>query len=174
MIFVPCYCAADHAAIIDVETTGLNPKICDVLQLAIVDGDTGDVVINRFYDSVQESWPEAQAVNGISKDMVRDHLHLCQDAAEVSEILGGYRAIVGYNVGFDIACLKRAGVKIPKVPIVDLMRDYSEYQQAYVLKKWKLSEACAWAGTELFKAHDAVYDSLATRSLYLKLREEMI
>lgn len=174
MIFVPCYCAADHAAIIDVETTGLNAKICDVLQLAIVDGDTGDVVLNRFYDSRYNDWPEAQAVNGITKEMVRGCEFFREDAKEVSEILRGYRAIVGYNVGFDIACLRYAGVEIPKVPVVDLMRDYSEFQQAYVLKKWKLSEACAWAGTELFKAHDAVYDSLATRSLYLKLREEMI
>lgn len=174
MMFVPCYCAADHAAIIDVETTGLNPKVCDVLQLAIIDGDTGDVIINKFYDSRFESWPEAQFVNGITKDMVSGLPRLSERPAEISEILRGYKAIVGYNVGFDIACLKRAGVEIPKIPVVDLMRDYSEFQKAYVLRKWKLSEACAWAGTELFKAHDAVYDSLATRSLYLKLREEMI
>lgn len=174
MIYTPCCYPSGRAAIVDVETTGLNPRVCDVLQIAIVDGDTGDVVANRFYDSRLSSWPEAEAVNGITKEMVRGKPMLREEAEMISGILGDFGAIVGYNVGFDLACLKNAGVEIPKVPVVDLMRDFSEYKAEYVLKKHKLSAACAWAGVELFKAHDAVYDSLATRSLYLKLREAML
>lgn len=91
--------------------------------------------------------------------MVSGLPYLSEKAAEVSEILADFDIIAGYNVGFDIEFLKRAGVKVPRVAYVDLMQDFSEYQNEKVLKRWKLSEACAWAGADLFKAHDAVYDA---------------
>ena len=47
---VPCRSVVGRAAIIDVETTGLNPKVSEVLQLAIIDGDDGSVVLNEFFD----------------------------------------------------------------------------------------------------------------------------
>ena len=91
--------------------------------------------------------------------MVEGLPYLADKAAEISGILSEFDIIAGYNVTFDLKFLKAAGVKIPRVPIVDLMEDYSEYRAIKVLKRWKLSEACAWAGTDLFKAHDAVYDA---------------
>ena len=105
--------------------------------------------------------------------MVEGLPYLADKAAEISGILSEYDIIAGYNVTFDLKFLKAAGVKIPRVPIVDLMQDYSEYKGEKVLKRWKLSEACDWAGVELFKAHDAVYDCQATLKLYKKLREVM-
>lgn len=161
-----------RVAIIDVETTGLNPSVSEVLQLAIVDGE-GDLIANRFYDSTYDEWPEAEAVNGISKDMVAGLPFLSdpEEAAEVTQILGEFDIIAGYNVGFDLEFLRKAGVKIPRVPIVDLMRDYSEYKKEYVLKRWKLSEACDWAGCDILRPHDAVCDCQATLALYRKLKE---
>ena len=168
---VPCRSVRGRAAVIDIETTGLNPRISEVLQLAIIDGNDGGVVLNDFYDVNAESWPEAQAVNRITKQMVDGFPHLADEAAEVSEILAKFDVIVGYNITFDLEFLKNAGVKIPRVPIVDLMVDFSEMKGEYVLKRWKLSQACAWAGCELLKAHDAVTDSMATLALYNKLRD---
>lgn len=169
---VPCRSVKGRCAILDVETTGLNPKISEVLQLAIVDSVDGGVVLNDFYDVHSEEWPEAQAVNRITKEMVRGLPFLKDEAAEVSEILAKFDVIAGYNICFDLQFLRNAGVRIPRVPIVDLMVDYSEMKGEYVLKRWKLSQACAWAGCELLKAHDAVTDSLATLALYNKLRED--
>ena len=105
--------------------------------------------------------------------MVEGLPFLSEEADKISEILEEFDVIAGYNVGFDLEFLKRAGVKIPRIPIVDLMQDFSEYKGEYVLKRWKLSYACAWAGCELLKAHDAVTDSLATLALYNKLKEEL-
>lgn len=105
--------------------------------------------------------------------MVEGLPFLSEEADKISEILEEFDVIAGYNVGFDLEFLKHAGVKIPRIPIVDLMQDYSEFKGEKVLKRWKLSEACDWAGVELFKAHDAVYDCQATLKLYRKLREVM-
>lgn len=162
----------ERVAVLDVETTGLNPAIADVLQLAIVDQD-GNVVLNSFYDSKFESWPEAEAVNGITKGMVRGFPMLRDEADEVSGILSGFDAIVGYNVGFDLKCLLAAGVRIPQgTAIVDLMDDFSQYRNVRELKRWKLSEAASWADHDMMKAHDAVYDSLAALAVLRKLQEE--
>lgn len=98
-------------------------------------------------------------MNRISKRMVEGLPYLSDRANEVSKALAEFDVIAGYNVTFDLKFLKAAGVIIPRVPIVDLMEDYSEFRDISVLKRWKLSEACAWAGTDLFKAHDAVYDA---------------
>lgn len=47
---VPCKSVCGRVAVIDTETTGLNPKISEVLQLAIIDGNDGSVVMNEFFD----------------------------------------------------------------------------------------------------------------------------
>lgn len=47
---VPCKSVRGRVAVIDTETTGLNPKISEVLQLAIIDGDDGTVAYNEFFD----------------------------------------------------------------------------------------------------------------------------
>lgn len=171
MITIPAKCARGRACVLDVETTGLNPKISEVLQLAVVDADSGDVVHNKFYDAHLKCWPEAEAVNGITKAMVAGLPYLADEADEVSRILDDYDVIVGYNVGFDIEFLRRAGVKIRQMVYVDLMIDYSEMVGTMVLKRWKLSQAAAWAGCEIFKAHDAVFDSLATLTLFKRMQE---
>lgn len=123
MRFVPVSSVKGKIAVFDVETTGLNPKISEVLQLAIVDED--GVVLNDFYDVHIDSWPEAEAVNGISKKMVSGYPYLSEEADKVTEILARYDVLVGYNIAFDIEFLKRAGVKIPRAAIVDLMQDFS-------------------------------------------------
>ena len=53
---------------------------------------------------------------------------ISEKAAEISDILVDFDIIAGYNVSFDIEFLKRAGIKIPRVALVDLMQDFSEYQ----------------------------------------------
>lgn len=159
--------------VLDVETTGLNPKISEILQLAIVDGSDGSVILNKFYDSHYQSWPEAEAVNGISKGMVYGYPYFEDEADEVTDILATFDVIAGYNVSFDLQFLKAGGVKLPRVAVVDLMEDYTLYRKELVLKRFKLSEAASWAGHDMMKAHDAVYDSLATLAVFNKLKEVM-
>lgn len=72
MIFTPCTSVFGYAAVIDIETTGLNPDVDDILQVAIVEAWSGGLVCNRFFSSDRGSWPEAQKVNGISPEMVID------------------------------------------------------------------------------------------------------
>lgn len=179
--------------IIDTETTGLNPEQDEILQLAIIDADTGATLYNQHHRPLHhEEWPEAQAVNGITPEFVSGcepiTSPLC--AGKIFEILDQADEIIGYNTGFDIAMIAAAGYKIASdmVQITDVMTMYaplhgewSEERQAY---KWQKLTTCAaklgydWGESP---AHDALNDCQATRYCWrvlqnlLKLKsDEMI
>lgn len=159
---------------VDTETTGLNPSVSEILQVALVEADAGgheEVLLNRFYDVRADRWPEAEKVNGISKSMVegcpRVTEPFCID--EIQRIIDGADILAGYNVGFDIAMLKSAGIRIPSdMAVVDIMREYSEYRDVYVLKRWKLADAAEWAGVT-GRFHDALSDASATAAVWRRL-----
>lgn len=160
----------DKVYFLDVETTGLNPEVSDILQCAIIDG-TGEVLLNKFYDSWLLSWPEAELVNGITKESVEGLPCFEQESSEVTRILADAKVIAGYNVRFDLSFLEAGGVAIPhRCQIVDVMEDFSRSQQVYVLKRHSLRSACRHINHELICAHDALDDSVATLAVARHLR----
>ena len=55
----------------DTETTGLNSFNDEVLQLSIIDADSGETLFNKYMKPTHtDSWEQAQAVNGITPEMV--------------------------------------------------------------------------------------------------------
>ena len=108
---------------LDTETTGLNPQRDEVLQLALVRGD-GAVLANELYGAERHArWPAAQRVHGIAPEMVQGRAPLRAHTAEVSTLLAPSGFLVGYNLRFDLAFLRAAGVVIPRVRTFDVMRE---------------------------------------------------
>ena len=152
----------ERVMILDVETTGLNPDVGNVLQCAIIDA-TGTVLHSKFYDSYLLSWPEAEAVNRISKCMVEGMPMLCQESDEVTAILSRAKVIMGYNVCFDLDFLRSEGVRLPAdAQIVDVMREYSYWAGIKVLKRFSLTAASKHLGIININEHDALGDAVAT------------
>lgn len=85
---------------VDVETTGLNVLVDDVLQAAIVEYD-GDVRLNQFCGSSKPDWRQAQQIHGITPEMVNGLPRLCECPDVVSDALIDVDVIVGYNLAFD-------------------------------------------------------------------------
>lgn len=170
--------------IIDTETTGLNPEQDEILQLAILDADTGATLYNQYHKPLHhDEWLEAQAVNGISPEFVSGcepiTSPLC--AGKIREILDQADEIIGYNTGFDLAMLAAAGYEIAAdmVQITDVMTMYAplhgewdEERQAY---KWQKLTTCAaklgydWGESP---AHDALNDCRATRYCWRKILDD--
>ena len=167
--------------VIDTETTGLNPMRDEILQLAIIDADTGETLYNQYHKPQRvEEWEEAEAVNHITPEYVEDcepiTSPLC--AGKIREILDQADEIIGYNTGFDLAMLAAAGyeVAVDMVQITDVMKmfaplygEWNEEKQAY---KWKKLTTCAaylgydWGDNP---AHDALNDCQATRHCWKEL-----
>lgn len=166
--------------IIDTETTGLATNEDEILQLAILDADTGATLYNQYHRPLHhDEWPEAQAVNGISPEFVSGcepiTSPLC--AGKIFEILDQADEIIGYNTGFDLAMLAAAGYGIATdmMQITDVMKMYAayhgEWSETHGGYKYKSLIFAAqdlgyvWEGA----AHDAIGDCLATRYVYQEM-----
>lgn len=165
--------------IIDTETTGLDPFMDEILELAAIDADTGDVLINRRYGTIARSeWAGAERINHISPADVAGlpPLGACK---EDIEIINSADLIIGWNVDFDIRMIEAAGIKV-KPRRFDLMA-----ADANVLgeitpdrrsgKYRKLADAAAWWGFDpqmaeqryhVAEYHGALFDCAATREIY--------
>src|ERR1700692_245243 len=96
-----------RAAIVDTETTGMDPKADQVLEIGILvfeyaaeTGQVGPVVgcLSALEDPGRPIPPEATAIHGITDDMVKG---LRFDDAAVASLLGGVALVIAHNAAFD-------------------------------------------------------------------------
>lgn len=158
--------------IFDTETTGLNPRRDEILDIAIIDGDGDTLHTGLYKPSRATSWPEAAAVNGIWPEDVADCPPINRDVDLIKGIIENSDEIVGYNVGFDLGFLAALGIK-PRADavIIDTMIGYApvhgDWNDYYEDFTWcKLTVAAReigykWTGA----AHGALADALATRAV---------
>jgi DNA polymerase-3 subunit epsilon len=114
-------------AFVDVETTGFSARNGDrVCEIAIV-RRVGERVEERLASLVNPECrlrPRAAAVNGITREMIRDAPCFRDVAAEVARLLDG-AAFVAHNAGFDRGFLHaefaRVGRIMPPTPTIDTL-----------------------------------------------------
>lgn len=161
-----CELSRDRVVCLDVETTGLDPRTDEVLQVALVRGD-GEVSLSRYVrPEHHSSWPLAQHTHGISPSMVEGCSPLASLKPEIEGILEDMDLIVGYNVAFDLSFLQTAGISFGNASVFDVMREFAPVagrwdadRQRYV---WvSLAYCAAYYGVPL-RAHDALGDAQAT------------
>lgn len=163
-----------HVLVIDTETTGLGADD-DILQLAVVNGYQR-TVHRAYYRPWKDSWPEAEAVHGITPDTVAGCGRVEGDMAGITGMLKQAHVIVGYNVGFDLGFLEDAGLR-GHYRVFDVMAAFAEVygEKADWLPpgddgeppyKWqKLATAAEYYGIpwdRVGKAHDAESDARMT------------
>ena len=156
----------DRVVCLDVETTGLDPRSDEVLQVAFVRGD-GEVLLSRYVrPEHHSSWPSAQRTHGISPSMVEGCPLLASLKPEIEEVFEDVDLIVGYNVAFDFLFLRAAGISTGRAPVFDVMREF-----APVAGRWDADrQRYAWASLSYcakyygvpLHAHDAIGDARAT------------
>ena len=88
---------------IDIETTGLDFNQDEILQVSILDIDTGEVLLDSYVKPYfTEDWPEARRVNHITKEMVCNAPYIYELLPRLNQVLAQVKTIVGYNfTGFD-------------------------------------------------------------------------
>lgn len=152
---------------IDVETTGLEPGVDEIIEVAAVRFQ-GDEVVETFQQLVKprHSLPlKVARLTGITAEMVVDAPKFSSVAPELSRFVKSY-PLVGHSVGFDLRMLQAQGMALPQPA-------YDTFELATLLMPkapaYRLSAITAALGLQHDEAHRALSDAHATRMLFLHL-----
>lgn len=166
--------------ILDTETTGLDPKKNEVIQVAAVVCSPDLKVLGTISFKLHPERPEtatkkALEINGYSprtwKAKFRTHkkawLHFNK---ELRKIAGRSKvSMVGQNVKFDYRFMReeyrRAGVKFPfnrdMLDVIDVAKLWCR-AAGITLSSYRLENLCRLSGVTNARAHDALADAKAT------------
>lgn len=167
-----------ECVVIDTETTGINhydivgghARKNYVLQLTIISAHTGGVLYDGYFKPKIKSWPEAEKVNHITHNMVKDCPTIKAESEKIQKILDAARVVIGYNVYFDVGFLEFSGLNFLKTRhFIDVMEDYSvwngDLHPYFHSFTWqKLIKAAKESGFDWAKLppHNSAADCLAT------------
>lgn len=164
--------------VFDTETTGFYANgDDDILQLSIVDGN-GKALFNEYFKpKSKEAWPEAEAVNGISPNMVKDAPYIESKADQLRKIFENADLVVAYNLPFDENFINKNGIFIRDDQLTfDVMREFApvagEWNDYYGNWKWQKLVNCTEHYGFDFKAHDSLEDAKATAYCFNRMLED--
>lgn len=161
-------------AVIDLEMTGLSPKVDRICEVAVIRGRDG-VVDDEFHTLVKPAAPMSEgalAVHGLTPEILADAPTFPEVAARVSEVLGD-SAVVAHNVPFDMTFLQReleeSGHGFTPAPItVDTLL---MARRLFAFRRNNLGDVARALGIPLDNAHRALHDARATFHVYARMLE---
>lgn len=154
------------AIYLDTETTGLDPRYDEILQLSIINQD-GETLWNKKYKPAHvESWEEAARINHIHEADVKDLYPIQTDMQQIQQIFDRAQKVYAWNAIFDLSFLAEAGLRTRRSKIIDSMREYA--RRYYNRDYYKLVNAASEIGFE-YNAHDSLEDSKALRAVQVSL-----
>lgn len=177
--------ASGSLAVIDFETTGLDPTVERVLEMGIVCFDDG-VMTGSHNWLIHPGMPvpeEASAIHGITDEMLEGQPRFEEVWSEIRPHLEG-RLPVAYNAGFDkrflLAELERMAEPTWGENLPPTMQSDVEWidplvwvRELFPDQSAKLGEICAHLGIPLEDAHRAAHDAEATGKVLLSMTDRM-
>lgn len=163
-------------AVVDVETTGLDPKVDRVIEIAIIHMVDGEVVdaYSSLVDPEQELPEEVTKLTGIEPTQLVGAPRFRDIAAEVRARLSD-RIFVAYNLAFDRAFvqheLERAGLELPTVVPIDPLVFVRELHRNQGSKR--LGAVAERIGISLENAHRAEDDAIVAGKVLYALAAEL-
>ena len=170
--------AAKHNKTIffDTETTGLNKNGDDeILSIAIIN-ENEEILLHTYVKPEHHtSWEDAERINHISPDMVKDYPTLTQLKPLLKEIFGSADEIVAYNISYDRQFIESpldihfgSRAKCAMLAFADYYQEPNERTGQY---RWKnLSFAMEHFGKEWRgQAHGALADTYAAKDVWNEL-----
>ena len=159
--------AGDEFVIVDVETTGTDPKMADLLEIAAVKVKKGKIT-DRWSTLVNPGRAIlGNQMHGITDKDVAKAPSPAEAAAQAVKFIGD-ATIVGHSVGFDLGFLEAAladGTRFEQGRYLDTLTIAREGYPD--LENYKLETLSRFFGIELAQAHRAAPDAEATANLLI-------
>lgn len=163
-------------AVVDVETTGLDPEQDRVIEIGVVHMQGGEVqdVYQSLVNPQRDLPPEVVNITGIQPEQLTDAPTFDLIAADVARMLEG-RAFVAYNLAFDRAFVKgeleRAGLAFVDTVFLDPLIFVRELHRNEGSKR--LGAVAERLGIPLDDAHRAAADAEAAGRVLYALAEKL-
>ncbi|HET7169683.1 MAG TPA: polyribonucleotide nucleotidyltransferase [Candidatus Limnocylindrales bacterium] len=158
---------ARELVVIDVETTGTDPKMSDLLEVAAVKVK-GTKIVDRWSTFVNPGRPiVGNQMHGITDKDVKG-APTAREAADQLLAFVGEAMIVGHNVGFDLGFIEEAkgdGFRFQPGTYLDTLVIAREGYPGS--ESYKLGDLARFFGVELAQGHRALPDAEATAGLLL-------
>jgi DNA polymerase III epsilon subunit len=155
--------------ILDLETTGLDPQLEGILEIAAVKlehGRTGEVFHRLIRPSVEIS-PASQAIHGITDEMVADAPPIEAVLDELLAFLGDW-PLVAHNAPFDLGFLNRALGLTGRPALTNAAYDTLEIAREVLpeQRSFKLESLCRLFGHEALQFHRAIDDAMHLAAIF--------
>jgi DNA polymerase-3 subunit epsilon len=158
---------ANAFAVVDVETTGLDPAVDRIVEVAVVRTDGAGRITHEYATTVDPGGPVLLTeIHGLDDLAVRGAPSFAGAAAAVAARLTG-AVVVGHNVAFDLGFLRtefgRGGCAMPILP--GLCTRLLAERLGRRSDGWNLAACCHEAEVVPDEAHTALGDARSTARL---------
>jgi DNA polymerase-3 subunit epsilon len=168
-------------AVVDFETTGLNPETDRIVQLAAIIVNGEGEIVDSFDTIVKPESPAeyqhgAEHIHGISIEQVSDGMPLRKALEQLWSINAGH-VFTAHNAAFDLGFLhaesERVGIKGQVEVHIDTLELSRRTTGADTSRRHNLFALCEHYGIERGQVHDAKSDATATAQLLMHLIKEL-
>lgn len=156
--------------VVDVETSGLNPRRHRILQIALVTCFGDGRVVDRWSTYVRLGPLRRvgpRRIHGITRAILREAPRFIEVTAELHQRTAG-ATLVGHNVAFDWAFLaaehRRCRHPLPPVRLLDTL-ELSRSADPERVQRHRLVDVAERAGFPFAHPHDALADAEATAAV---------
>lgn len=158
---------------VDLETTGLNPKLDKIIEIGAVRVEDGREVdrFETFVNPCRILEEKIRRLTGISDDQLAS-------APEIGEVLPYFLQfakelpLLGHHIIFDYSFLKKAAVNLGRpferegIDTLEIARKFMPQDE-----KKNLKDACRYYGVEEEPSHRALSDAKAAHQLYQNMKK---
>lgn len=162
------YLAEENVLVLDLETTGVS-RNDEFIEIAVVEGLTGKVLIDTLVRPTCLIHPAAYKVHGISYEHLMYAPYIEDVAFNIYKILDG-RVVAAFNSNFDKRLLEQTfnkqSLRLPNIKAWHCLMEMS----SKLFGKKSLTDICRELKIKGGE-HTAVSDALAAARLFYKLRK---
>lgn len=167
-------------AVVDVETTGLDPESDRILQVAAVVVDATGRVVEEFDTVVKPESPAeyehgGEEIHQIARETVEKGMPLSAALDNVMSVVDG-RLFTAHNATFDLGFLRAESRRVGREWTISQYVDTLELSRRTDTsgeRRHNLEALCRHYGVSRERAHEAVADARAAASILVRLIDEL-